>query len=409
MVMIKRVLKDKILWVINRLIKTDKCSIFSLALENAAKDHYDILNCNSSNMLKLLRYICETKHKNKITIYLSYYDDERLPEYYRFANDCKKNNVNLVFYREIRSGLSIKNILSRIKIDILRFKSGIWMNESGGTFFAGKNKNQCIICLNYFISCKEDYQVGKERKWEFLDYLTTTALLPTQIICAANGVLFGNCHLTGFPRNDTFFGKERMNVVYSWIEKKIGYIPKRIFVYAPTYRDYENGINSSRPLFGYNTNGLAQLLNDNSAVLIYKLHPYQNDIIIDGDNMIMYEATYDFSLYDLLSISDCLICDYSSLSYDYLLLNKPIIFNLYDLDLYSSIRGLSYQPYEKFCYGEIVKNRDELFEAIIKVIKNNDNYKYVRENNVCLFHKNIDGNSTKRAYDDVNRFIGNVL
>ena len=68
---------------------------------------------------------------------------------------------------------------------------------------------------------------------------------------------------------------------------------------------------------------------------------------------------------DLLLVTDILITDYSSLIFDYVFVNKPIIYYAYDLELYENDRGM-YFPFNEYVYGEVAKNEEELLEAIKK-------------------------------------------
>lgn len=398
-------LKKLLSHLFNCFVITHKRRIFAVPLENSSQDCYDILNYTASNMFTYLNYISTHSHNKPIDIYLLYSDEHRLQEYNAFSDIAKKNNVNLKFIK------SNNDLFSFVKINYLRFSSAVWMNESGGTTLYGRKKNQRVICHNYFISCKEDYQVGLERKWEYLDYLTTTSLLPSQIISSANGVLLGNCYDTGFPRNDNLFNKCKEEIIKTWISKEVGYLPKKIIVYAPTYRDYEKSQCTNRPLLGYGIDELNDYLIKNKIAIICKLHPYQNVNAIDKScvSILQYKHSYDFSLYDLLAISDCLICDYSSLVFDYLLLDKPIIYNLYDLDIYENSRGLSYYPYSYFCAGEIVCNEKEFYNAINNVVLNIDNFANKRQTIRQIIHKHCDKYSTQRSINRINDYLSDNL
>ena len=235
-----------------------------------------------------------------------------------------------------------------------------------------------------------------------------TSLLSSQIIAASTGVLLGNCNVTGFPRNDTLINTSKKESLIRWIRKSAGFAPEKIIVYAPTYRDYEiKEKNKIRPLFGYDTNKLAGFLRKEKAIIIYKLHPYQEVSVIKSSNcFIKYETSYDYSLYDLLAITDCLICDYSSVFYDFLLLNRPIIFNLYDREQYEESRGLSYEPYESFCPGIIVDNENDLLNELKDVLEYPEKNEKLR-NSICeVMHRNIDFLSTKRVYQSLISYIG---
>ena len=97
---------------------------------------------------------------------------------------------------------------------------------------------------------------------------------------------------------------------------------------------------------------------------------------------------------DLLIVTDILITDYSSVIFDYLLLNKPIIYYAYDLELYKQERGL-YYDFEDYIYGLVAYNMDELIKAIKKPDMMNSKRNEFNEK----FMKACDGKSTERVYD----------
>jgi CDP-glycerol glycerophosphotransferase (TagB/SpsB family) len=55
-------------------------------------------------------------------------------------------------------------------------------------------------------------------------------------------------------------------------------------------------------------------------------------------------ASHKFDLYELLSSADVLITDYSSVYFDFLLLDKPIVFVRTDRSSYQSNRGFLVEP-----------------------------------------------------------------
>ena len=96
-------------------------------------------------------------------------------------------------------------------------------------------------------------------------------------------------------------------------------------------------------------------------------------------------------------VSHLCITDYSSVLFDYSLLDKPILFFAYDLEAYYDERGF-YYPYESFVPGPIVRNTRELVEQI-KQADQWDHQRLVefRER----YMSGCDGASTKRILDAI--------
>lgn len=394
--------------LINVIIPTRKNRIYVRYIENSPLDKYDIENCNSSNMFCFLNYFINIYHTNIIDLYIETYDINRSKSLTLINETAQKNNVYIHYIKGPEYHKKGINYFLEIKNSIFRFSSSIWMNESGGTKFYGKLKKQKIICLNYFISCKNDYYENSNINWNLCDYILTTALLPAQILCCSERIDLYKCHIVGFPRNDTLLYSNKKENIYKWLEKELNFIPKHIFVYVPTYRDYERFQDGSRNILGFKTNDLNEYLLEKKAIIIYKTHPYHTKKIKGRySNIIEYKTSYDYSLYDVLSVSSCLISDYSSVIFDYLLINKPIIYNLYDYEMYKKERGLSYDPYIEICAGDIVYNEKDLMRSIKCVMNKQDNYKTKRNELIKFMHKNKYSLCTKKVYDDIMKYIGN--
>ena len=67
----------------------------------------------------------------------------------------------------------------------------------------------------------------------------------------------------------------------------------------------------------------------------------------------------------LLLVTDYLLSDYSSMPYEFALLNRPQIFFPYDLDDYKKESGF-WSSYEDVVPGPIVQSTDEIIELIGK-------------------------------------------
>ena len=66
---------------------------------------------------------------------------------------------------------------------------------------------------------------------------------------------------------------------------------------------------------------------------------------------------------ELLYITDILITDYSSNIYDFSLLNKPILFYTFDLEIYE-ITNKVHRPIREYAPGKICMDFDELINSI---------------------------------------------
>lgn len=220
----------------------------------------------------------------------------------------------------------------------------------------------------------------------------------------------------GSPRTDVFFDDKLINKkIKDFFNIYPDLSDKKIILYAPTFRDeeyeekYKKEKSSEKIINGVNTDifNILKYLNDD-YILILRLHPYISDkfsfenlkstlkIKLDIDTKKIYDFSNFNDLNSLLFISDILITDYSSIIFEYCLLNKNIIFYPYDLnDFKKDSRGF-YFDYEKFVPGPIFFNPNDIANQII------DFNEAKKDNRLADFKyayiKECDGKSRKKLY-----------
>lgn len=181
----------------------------------------------------------------------------------------------------------------------------------------------------------------------------------------------GAIKATGFPRTDNFFDSSYIQNTKSFFYQNYPNLKdKKIILFAPTYR----GEKISDATYDFSKLDFKKIYDKfhEDYVFIIKWHPaIYNNISKQHINFLdlkKYNGFYlDFSQYhdinDLLIVCDILVTDYSSVIFDYVLLNKPIVYYVYDLDIYNEKRGLYYN-FSEYVYGEISKDCDELIKSI---------------------------------------------
>jgi len=199
----------------------------------------------------------------------------------------------------------------------------------------------------------------------------------------------------GIPRTDIFFDINFKNNSKKNIEKILNIrINKKIILYAPTFRG--NSIEKAEipeflDLESFNNNF------GKEYILIIKHHPAtkNSQLIPDHLKNNIFDLTRNSNIDELLSCADILITDYSSIFFDYSLLEKPIIFFAPDLEKYNDDRGF-YINYFNMMPSLICKTNDDL----INFIKNIDKYDYDK---IKLFKdkfmSSCDGHSTDRLIE----------
>lgn len=196
----------------------------------------------------------------------------------------------------------------------------------------------------------------------------------------------------GLPRTDLFFDdKEKCSIKNRFASSFSHLIHGKVVLYAPTFRG--SGHYQGKYRLPFDIEILMNELGEDYTLIIHR-HPYITDKIDIPEkfkNRIVVD-TNPFTINELMIISDMLITDYSSVIFEYSLLNKPIILYSHDLDEYLSERDF-YLDYMADAPGPIVYNTHELAYAIKE---NNFDSKKIKDFRDKFFD-HFDGKSSLRV------------
>lgn len=223
------------------------------------------------------------------------------------------------------------------------------------------------------------------------DIVTVSSPAVVDIYAKAMGQSVDNIYPVGVSRTDLFFLKERCNKIREHCLKKIdrGW-HKKYILYAPTFRG--NAHNPENPKL-LQPEELYDALSDEYRIL-YKGHPTMNGMVVVSERYedFFLDVSNEYTIEELMILSDVCITDYSSLIFEYALLDKPMVFYAYDRNEYEQERGLNF-PYKEFIPGPCCETAEQVIEAI-KMPK--DEYKEKREEFKRKYMDACDGQSTKR-------------
>ena len=108
----------------------------------------------------------------------------------------------------------------------------------------------------------------------------------------------------------------------------------------------------------------------------------------------------DFSTNDMMFVSDLLVTDYSSVIFEYALLQKPIAFFCYDLSTYN--RGF-YLNYPEDLPGDVYETQDALTEYLVNRDRHELTEKY--KTFVERYMSACDGHSCERIAGLINAYM----
>ena len=84
------------------------------------------------------------------------------------------------------------------------------------------------------------------------------------------------------------------------------------------------------------------------------------------------------NLYDFLTVTDGLISDYSSVAFDYLIVDKPMAFALDDFEEYNDARGFAFEHPLDYMPGHHLYDFNDLIGYVKEVSLGIDKYKEKR-------------------------------
>ena len=214
----------------------------------------------------------------------------------------------------------------------------------------------------------------------------------------------------GVSRTDVFFRREYIGSCQKEIRSVYGIEEDKIIIlYAPTFR---GNVQQARAPKLLDIEKMYEGLTD-KYVILYKGHPavkempdvpakYTHSSGVDSDSgepcKLFFINACDQKIETLMCASDMCITDYSSLIFEYSLLNRPMFFYAYDYKDYVTERGF-YYDFETFVPGGIYYNEEELIKGLLT--EKDETVKLLgkfRER----FMSGCDGNSTLRI---INRML----
>ena len=192
----------------------------------------------------------------------------------------------------------------------------------------------------------------------FTDYVVGAAKMG-DIFATSYRVDSQRMRVLGYPRSDRYqdpaWIAQTRSAIYA---AHPAWRHQRIILYAPTYRE---GVTFSLPA----DFGQVQLAAD--QVLVLKLHPHLQaqtaQLLAQYPNLLT--TAEDFSTDDLLTVTDTLISDYSSVIFDYALLPncQKMVFYVFDWQTYQQRVGLQ-ADFRSWAPGPLVTTVTALNQAL---------------------------------------------
>lgn len=256
--------------------------------------------------------------------------------------------------------------------------------------------------------------------------LISTSNLMKNVLSSCFHVDARKVHVTGQPRNDKIFSREKSLENLSrlinkdlLIDKDVKDYPK-IVLFTPTWRKWEGKVDGKSNhgvmnLDDYHDERFTEFMAENNILFLVKLHPFEeaqySQIIEDKEDMVLITSKMLqdnlLDLYDILGAADILVTDYSSIYFDFLLLDKPIIFIPTDLEEYEQSRGFLFDPYDFWAPGPKALKFTNFLDELTRCIGDENYYRKERKLVNDIVNKYHDPKSSERLYnlvfDEINK------
>lgn len=343
-----------------------------------------------SFFLKGIKFI--VKPDDKLILFISFggkkFDDSPRVIYEEMIKDSRFNNYKLVWALQnpenyvVQRGSIIKT--DSLKYYITALKARCWITNSTverGLSFKGKNTfyfntwhGTPIKKMGNDIS-NDTKSFGGKSNWD-IDVMTAQSKYEADIFSRVFNIDRERFLVCGLPRNDflAFVTEETKQEMM----QKIGLpLDKKVILYAPTFREYDrdNKLNCVlAPPIDFEK--WRQEIGDEYVILFRAHYEVVQVLNVKFEDGFVYNVSSYPVLNDLMIASDMLISDYSSIYFDYSILNRPMLCYAYDYEKYVDKRGLYFDIREKLLGGSISERQlldlinNIPYERAMKLVKN---------------------------------------
>ena len=229
------------------------------------------------------------------------------------------------------------------------------------------HRNKKLVFLHHGVLGFKMFDKRYAANRHLMDLFVVGSTLEREILIKQAGVAPNKVKVTGYPRYDS------MTNSASPENLQISYLPTHrnwLRVAANNFRQTEFYKKVSELI---NLPELTSFLSDNNITFKVYLHAamqeYTSQFKTENKQIRIMGFSEDPPL-DMICNSHLLITDYSSVSWDFLYLDKPVLFYRFDLDKYLASRG-SYLPLDKPLFGDILFDASAVGAAILSTFEAN--------------------------------------
>jgi CDP-glycerol glycerophosphotransferase (TagB/SpsB family) len=238
-------------------------------------------------------------------------------------------------------------------------------------------------------------RLAKRYVYRQFDWVTVTAAGLADKFASAFRLPVSRMAVTGYPRTDVLF-RDVPDATLGFDGRVLDEVAAtdadRVVAYFPTYRNDPDRAPASALDFA----ALDAFLADRDAVLLLKFHPTDEPAVdLDEFDRIRLLPS-DLDPCPLLEHVDVLMTDYSSIYFEYLLLDRPVAFYAYDRPAFEAANGL-YFEYEAYAPGPVASDFGGLTGALERCFEDPSAYAEQRQRVRDEMFDHRDGRSAERV------------
>lgn len=268
---------------------------------------------------------------------------------------------------------------------------------------------------------KQENHAALQSHWmKHTDVIASYSPLFSVLMNATNGKSISNYVVTGAPRNDFLFKSNGRELLSRVLQRSL--VDRKIVFFMPTFRNRSSLMSDGAPpLENFEVLGLwddefSELVDRHRITLVLKVHPHEEHQVLSaiasrglgGHACVLRESDlqeHGIDLYEVLNAVDVLVTDYSSVYFDFLLLDRPMVFTQPDVDEYRSRRGFLLEPVEQWTPGPHVVNASQFRVELERCLQQPQYYQAERKYVSRMVHQYIDGNSTLRVWNVIQSML----
>jgi CDP-glycerol glycerophosphotransferase (TagB/SpsB family) len=290
---------------------------------------------------------------------------------------------------------------------------------SSNGFECKRTRKQLFLFLTHGSKTKKTrgmYEMG-----DLVDFINVQSHFFDDIIAYEYNCRKEQLVYLGYPRCDFFFSRKRPDVrALTQTASDEKYV-----IWLPTFRATKAGrIDAQSETYGnigmpivYSLDKLNELNSFLAGIrlhILFKPHPAQDMSSVKTAKLSNFHLISDddvakagLQLYEAIAGSEALITDYSSVFFDYLLLDHPIATTTDDIESWKSGRGFAFDIEKMYDRATVrVKDQDELTSFLKSVSDGADEKASGRREVRDITNMHVDGNSAERVAGFICDFLG---